>query len=209
MRTARMFLASCLVGCCFVSTATAADVGEPMAQQEFEERWSWTGFNVGVDVGYSLQSDETDPARVPFCFNPECAAEGEGLIGGLFAGYNHQFGSFVAGVEGGYTYIDNLFEDAALVTVRDAWTVQAKLGYAIDRALVYGHLGGSYASTTSPTPGLSRSAWGWVFGAGVDVAITDNIFTGIKYSHHTYDDFAGLPIDAQMNEFKLRTGYKF
>lgn len=176
----------------------------------FERRWSWAGFTGGVEAGYSWQSDET---LSPPCFDADCAAEGDGGAFGGFVGYNHQIGSFVGGVEGSYTRIDNEFDDGSQVTVDDTWALKGRIGYAMDRFHAYGLIGATYASTSvpaaSPFQMLAESDWGLVYGAGLDVAITENIFGGLQYTHHQFGDFAGLGIDADMDNVMVRVGYKY
>ena len=178
--------------------------------QNFERRWSWTGFSGGVEAGYSWQSDET---LAPPCFDADCAAEGDGGIFGVFVGYNHQLGSFVGGIEASYTRIDNEFDDGSQVTVDDTWALKGRLGYAMDRFHAYGLIGATYASTsvpaTSPFQMLAESDWGIVYGAGFDVGITENLIGGVQYTHHQFSNFGGLPIDADMDNVMVRIGYKY
>lgn len=176
----------------------------------FERRWSWTGFTGGVEAGYSWQSDET---LAPPCFDADCAAEGDGGIYGAFIGYNHQMGSFVGGIEASYTSIGNEFDDGSQVKVDGAWAIKGRIGFAMDRFHAYGLIGATHASTSvpaaSPFQMLADSDWGLVYGAGLDVAITENIFGGLQYTHHQFSDFAGLGIDADMDNVMVRIGYKY
>jgi outer membrane immunogenic protein len=73
--------------------------------------WSWTGFYVGANVGYSWGRGSNDwsffaptAPGVTACPPALCAAGSDttrlnGAIGGLQAGYNWQAGSFVVGLE--------------------------------------------------------------------------------------------------------------
>ena len=180
------------------------------ADSNFEQRWSWTGFSAGLEAGYSWSNDEIVTGAPAACvFGPDCTAEGNGGIYGGFVGYTHQFGSIVGGVEAGYTKIGTDFDDASGVSIADAWTIKGRVGYAMDRFQLYGLLGASRVTTESPIAILADSDWGIVYGAGLDVGITENIFAGIQYTRHQFTDFAGLGIDAGMDNVMVRIGYIF
>ncbi len=91
----KSILASC-VAIVFASSAYAADlparsaaaIPAPVAVA------NWSGFYMGVNGGYGWAS-EKDPYVTPVIgkFQPQ------GGLFGLQAGYNHQIGSYVVGVE--------------------------------------------------------------------------------------------------------------
>lgn len=193
-------------------SASAADpeVITAPSSTNFDQRWSWTGFSAGLEAGYSWSNDEIVVGAPAACvFGPDCTAEGSGGIYGGFVGYNHQFDSIVGGVEIGYTKIGTDFDDASGVSIADAWTIKGRIGYAMDRYHVYGLVGASYVTTESPIAVLADSDWGIVYGVGLDVGITENVFAGIQYTHHSFDDFANLGIDAEMDNVMVRIGYNF
>lgn len=198
----------------FVIMAGSANAADPevitIADTNFEQRWSWTGFYGGLEAGYSWSNDEIVAGAPASCvFGPDCTAEGSGGIYGVFGGYSHQFDSIVAGVEAGYTRIDTDFDDASGVSIADSWTLKGRVGYAMDRYQVYGLVGASYVTTESPIAILAESDWGIVYGVGLDVGITENIIAGFQYTHHQFTDFAGLGIDADMDNVMVRIGYMF
>ncbi|MDX2306614.1 MAG: outer membrane beta-barrel protein [Hyphomicrobium sp.] len=127
----------------------------------------WTGFYVGAHGGYGEANDEPAPFDV-----------GGGLIG-MHAGYNHQMGAMVLGVEGDYdwTYLeDTQTAGAARVTldVDQLASIRARLGYAWGQALLYGTVGYAWgeAGTAGDFGGLlvSRSTDfdGLVAGGGLE-----------------------------------------
>jgi opacity protein-like surface antigen len=72
----------------------------------------WAGFYVGVHGGYAWDHTSVDPPMLPTILQSDNAVLGNldaspkgGLVGG-HAGYNWQFGSVVAGVEGDYSAAD-------------------------------------------------------------------------------------------------------
>ena len=204
---------------CAPSIGYAADVASDpvvvLSDNSFEERWSWTGVTLGVEAGYSWQKDQT----ISPSFGQLANAKGEGDIYGIFIGYNHQFGSFVAGVEGSYENYSNKFTDGSGVVIEDMWSLKGRAGYSFDRVQVYGLAGIAYGNTSSPAPFLVGRDTGLIIGAGVDVAVTDKLFVGLQYNHLRFDDFANLDlssfappgtgINAQMDTVKVRFGYKF
>ena len=66
---------------------------------------NWTGFYVGGHLGWG-QHDGNLAAFTPFngfAGFPVRGLDSSGLVGGLQAGYNLQFGAFVVGVEGDFS----------------------------------------------------------------------------------------------------------
>jgi outer membrane immunogenic protein len=65
--------------------------------------WSWAGFYIGGNVGYSVSKFTTDTLYSDGFGNPLAAATSStshwGAVGGGGAGYNWQWGSWVAGIE--------------------------------------------------------------------------------------------------------------
>src|SRR6202011_4931491 len=90
-----------------------------VVQPAVEQECNWTGFYVGVHVGYGwgdLKWTDTDTntfsfepgGGTPDLSGPTVLDEGsaDGIIVGGQAGYNYQFGHFVVGVEGEFSYSD-------------------------------------------------------------------------------------------------------
>ena len=75
-------------------------------------------------------------------------------------------------------------------------TVRGRLGYAFDRVLVYGTGGFAYANTTTslnvPANNISTTSsqfhTGYVFGAGVEVAVTNNVLLRAEYLRAELDE---------------------
>lgn len=135
--------------------------------------FTWTGFYVGLNAGAGWNNNDngigTSFNRTTYPVYGGSSGNDAGFTGGVQAGYNMQFGSFVAGVEADINYIDRnngstgSFPSVASPAVGtdfrvsrgngDNWfgTVRGRLGFAFDRALVYatgglaygGHAGGS------------------------------------------------------------------
>jgi outer membrane immunogenic protein len=128
----------------------------------------WTGFYAGAHGGYGEALDEPAPFDV------------SGGVLGLHAGYNHQAGMFVIGVEGdwsGSNIEDSQTAGGIRVTlhVDDLASIRARLGVvAWQNALLYGTVGYAWgeAGTNVNFAGLSfgRSTDfdGLVAGGGID-----------------------------------------
>ncbi|WP_332691414.1 outer membrane protein [Bosea sp. (in: a-proteobacteria)] len=143
--------------------------------------FSWTGFYVGANAGYSWNQSHTryDYAladREDFAqFNAlglvpmSLGSDADGFLGGGQIGYNYQIGRVVVGVEADLQYLDarqsswqaatlnNAFSSATITTTAQAsvdWlgTLRLRAGYEVfDRTLVYATGGLAYGRTKNRT----------------------------------------------------------
>ena len=118
-----------------------------------------------------------------------------GILGGISAGYNQQFGLFVAGVEadvslasvkgGASAATDGFFNSLAgnlsqSVKLNAFSSVRGRLGFTVDRALVYATAGVAFADVQNridtATLGNVYSSHGWrsgyAVGGGVEYALS-------------------------------------
>jgi outer membrane immunogenic protein len=148
--------------------------------------FSWTGcyvgLHAGVDWGASTWTPTTDVWQVP-----SASMDANGAIGGAQAGCNYQAQSFVLGVEGevwgsgltGSTSFADYEGTEPIKTTSDlAGDVAARLGYAIDRALIFGKFGVAsadyrFTDTNVDAEGFSGHAnyTGLLLGLGLEYAI--------------------------------------
>jgi outer membrane immunogenic protein len=175
--------------------------------------YSWTGFYLGGQLGYSWGSDRLSefltagrtPLGVSFDYSPSS------FVGGVHAGFNYQMGSFVFGVEadveamnarGGFNdppLVRSPFDPGGIVRVQQDWqaSVRARIGYAFDRFMVYGTAGAAFTkfehSYFNPLAGFGESGnfsrTGWTVGGGVNYAMTDNLILGLDYRYTDYGNF--------------------
>jgi outer membrane immunogenic protein len=157
--------------------ASAADLPRKAPPQAPPAAFSWTGWYVGGNVGYTWgHSDYSlDYANtgigVPPDFSlafpsiqaaPRAAGTGslspDGVIGGLQAGYNAQFGQMLLGIEAdisasglresstfnttfpaGFANIYSGFPINVTTSIKNTWlaTFRPRLGWALDRTLFY------------------------------------------------------------------------
>jgi outer membrane immunogenic protein len=190
-------------------SASAADlVSEPPPApvEQAAPVFTWTGFYTGLQGGGAWGNGD-------FSGIGSSNMNG-GLITG-FAGYNWQLdNSIVLGVEGDVSYNWNE-EDVGVNSYKFDTTgsVRARVGYALDHALLYGAAGWTGARGKVDTPIGSDSATfsGWTVGAGVDYAFTDNIFGRLEYRYNDYGskDLLGVDTDFNQNVVTVGVGFKF
>jgi outer membrane immunogenic protein len=229
------------------ATASAADLPSrraPAPVVAVAPLFTWTGFYVGAQAGYAWGEDETRVLENGIDTTADYIVGGsdfdtDGFVGGVHAGYNVQFGSFVVGVEGDIEAAgiegDRTFADApqlgATFTSSSEITFQgslrARLGVAFDRVLVYGTAGLAFANfentytTTIPGFGSEISKfddvqWGWTLGAGVEYAITNNLTARLEYRYTQFDSFDntvepgfGFEQDTDFHTVRAGVSYKF
>jgi outer membrane immunogenic protein len=190
--------------------ANAADLGYPVKASPLVRVFSWTGFYVGADIGYAWGRDSTTEyfTATNTLTGLKWDYDLKGVTGGLFAGGNYQTGPLVLGVEADIELADikGGFNDPALGgagNTRIDWqgSVRGRLGFAADKALFYGTGGLAYANishtynnlvagTAETTAGVRT---GWTAGAGVEMAVTQNILVRAEYR---YTDFGKYRFDS-------------
>ena len=178
--------------------AMAADlpVRAPAPAPVIAAPFSWNGFYVGLHAGYGWTIDDvvgvhTTPGPV---FQGNIGkVEPKGFLGGAQLGYNFQSGNIVYGIEGDFSFTGRSARTAGIVPValvstaraKEDWfgSVRGRLGFAADRALFYvtggvGFTNVKYSFTTNSganAVSTSSTRAGWVAGAGVEYAFTNNL----------------------------------
>jgi outer membrane immunogenic protein len=155
----------------------------------------WGGFYAGAAVGYGLLED-TAPA------------EGKDWVFGGYVGYNHQWGSFVAGVEGGMDYADILFTDGSGISSRYLYSGRVRAGWANQKIFVYGSLGLQHGTTVN-LPAANSKDTAMQLGGGFDFAVTDKVSLGTDYTYTKYKNFGDLPLDVSTQKVVARVTYTF
>ncbi len=173
--------------------ASAADIFQPTDQ--IYSAYDWSGFYAGAVAGVEASKANTVTNNVASDF------ELRGGFAGLTVGANHQFGTWVVGAEADLVW-SALSGEAACANPAYTcsgdfdWSgsVRGRLGYALDRTLLYATGGVAVARAnahTSPTaPGLSGSysdtLMGWTLGAGVELAANDTMSIKAEYAYTDY-----------------------
>ncbi|WP_105427927.1 outer membrane protein [Neorhizobium tomejilense] len=193
------------------SVAYAADAVEqiPQAPQTVETPvvFSWNGPYIGAHTGYAWGdgdapgggSDDFDSWRL-----------------GGFVGYNWQFSSgFVAGIEGdvNYDWNENSYAGGIDVDTGFSGSVRGRVGYAMDRALIFAAAGWTATTAHIDGGGFDDDDMlnGWTVGAGVDYAFTDNIFGRLEYRYNDFGNgsLAGADFDFSQHVINVGIGVKF
>jgi outer membrane immunogenic protein len=182
----------------FSSPSIAADLPVPIEPVVAPvSAFTWTGFYVGANLGWACCGDDRVGLFDGGGFVDDFTTlEGDGVFGGVQAGYNFQWNWLVLGVEGDWQY-SGYFDDEDGLTAGpytgsastdSNWfgTIRGRAGLAWERVLVYGTGGFAVGNTeytvrvgSGPTTGVIREDeefnTGWAAGAGVEVAFTDNL----------------------------------
>lgn len=203
-----LLLASILVSPAAFAADLARPIPAPMPVKgipyaPYAPFYDWTGFYLGANIGYGWTSAS---GTITFAGVPgPYSGSGNGLLGGVQAGYNWQTGSLVFGLEadiqasGGRADVNGT-AGAAVITGTGKMpyfgTIRGRLGYAFDRWMVYATGGALYGKSTldgtvSTTGAFSTSAtyWTYVIGAGTEFALWDRWTAKLEYL------YAGTPSD--------------
>lgn len=209
-----------------VGSAFAADLpGRVAAPAPYiaAPMFTWTGFYAGLNAGAGFNNKSsgytTGSGYSQTTFTTTGGGFGNGndagFTGGAQAGYNMQFGGFVAGVEADINYLDR--GNGGATTVFDGsnttytfnrgdsnnWfgTVRGRVGYAFDRFLPY-FTGGGGTSGVLIGNGNSGSSSGWTLGGGVEYAISNTMSLKVEYLHVKLGDNNNqLAFNTNTNQF--------
>ncbi len=187
--------------------AAAADLvfeepASPPEQQAYTP-YDWSGFYLGAQGGYSWNKTTVLGAD----------QDVDSGLAGLHAGYNFQSGNIVYGIENDFNYNFDDKNDARL-----EWDAsgRARVGYALDRTLVFATVGATAAGGKVEVPGTGKKddiLIGWTAGGGVEYAITDNILMRGEYRYSDFGkkDFGSTIGDFGATQHKVLVGasYKF
>lgn len=198
-------------------TSYAADITqppEPAPAIEAVPTFVWTGGYVGLHGGGGwLNSDLSIPGD-------SVSRDLNGGIFGAFAGYNHQMGDWVIGIEGDVSYNWNdktftVFGTSTEVGTDVSGSVRGRVGYSFnERALLYAT--GGWAVTrgfvdVAGAPKEEETFNGWTIGGGVDYAFTDSMFGRAEYRYNDFGDkdIGGINVDLDQHQFTVGVGLKF
>ncbi|MGB0496924.1 MAG: outer membrane protein [Rubricella sp.] len=169
----------------FLTTAAvAALLAAPASAQD------WTGFNVGISLGTAdAETNVTD-------------VEGDGETYGFHAGYDYDFGQFVAGGELEYNEADIDLGPGG--SVDNIFRLKVRGGYDLGPAMIYG-VGGYVMAETSDL----GDPEGTFYGVGIDYRVAPQFTVGAEYLIHRLDSFDVSGAEADVNTFAVRAGFRF
>ena len=154
----------------------------------------WAGGYVGAQLGYGdIKSGGG-------------GLDGNGTIGGVFAGYRADFGKFVAGAELNYD-ASNIDLGAGAGTLDNVTRLKLIGGADLGRALVYGTVGAAYAEAT--VGGSTLKDNGYFGGIGVDYKLSDSWSVGGEYLAHRFNNFDNSGVDLRVNTVEAKVSYNF
>ena len=153
--------------------------------------YNWSGFYAGANIGGEFLRDTGSNAGFRRKMNSGS------LFGGVQAGYNFQNGPLVYGVEAdiGYGHPSKtkaFGTNAMKIEEGVSGTVRGRVGYAVDRALVYGTGGLAWANfDTTVTNGFvteknDKTRLGYAVGGGVEYAVTNNVSVKGEYLYENF-----------------------
>jgi outer membrane immunogenic protein len=193
----------------------------------------WTGFYLGGGIGDGWG---TAPFIDPLNGTATASPSINGLLVTGVAGINYQFSSVVVGAEGDFTgaFVNGSANDPTNnLQTKVLWTasITGRLGWAIDRLLIYGKGGVGFdfdrdivtAPNGNTVTGTANHI-GWTVGGGVEYAITEHWTGRLEYDYFKFTSkafaFSGpaaVPVFAapggavgiNLNEIKGIMAYKF
>jgi outer membrane immunogenic protein len=208
------------------ATAALASAAPALAA---DDRPPLTGFYVGVNLGGTWGSSDVHstasspngtigPADLAQFSSANFNSNAAGFTGGLEAGYNHQMGHLLLGLETDVGFMDinqhksNTFQSMVLinppatftigqkVSADWIWTLRPRIGYVTGPWLIYGTVGlattsaevtTSYADSFGNTGSFrgNDSLTGWTAGGGVGYAINPKWQVKAEW---LYADFGSL-----------------
>lgn len=209
----RLTLAASIVGVSIAALTTGAIAADLPSRRAVTAPYiaplpTWTGFYVGATAGYDFWS--------------KLSAKPNGFAVGLRAGYDYQFyNNLVVGLlaEGDYNFGRKSFAGVsggtpytATFKHRDTFSLDARLGYAIDSANLAYVVGGYTradlkltASIAGVTGAVTNGANFWNVGAGFEHKFTQNVSGFAEYRFNKYSKSNA----ADFSEIKLGVNYPF
>jgi outer membrane immunogenic protein len=208
--------------------------------------YNWSGLYIGGNVGADLLADRITGAgtdAVGTALTGAANSSPVGIIGGGQIGANYQFSTWVAGVEATFSgtntsgsgRVTNTAGTTNSFTSAPQWlaTATGRIGYAANDWLFYGKAGAAimhtqYTETILGAGGaavgssaLNDNRTGFVAGAGIEYALTDNVSARVEYDYFGFGsktyNFAQVvapsivpaSIRSSLNEITFGVNYRF
>lgn len=156
----------------------------------------WGGFYGGAQLGYG----DVD--------SNGAGADGNGMIGGVHAGYRWDLGKTVLGIEGDYDTANvDLGPGGAAGSLDSVARLKLMAGADLGSNLVYATAGGAWADATLGGAGGSDN--GYFYGVGMEHALNDTWSVGGEILQHKFDNFDNSGVDLDATTFSARVNYRF
>ncbi len=176
--------------------------------------YDWSGGYAGMTAGYGWMDGHFETAGYP-----PAQSELNGSSLGVFGGFNIAlYQALILGVEGDVEYN---FQDVTVSSTFGTFnggvdlqgSARIRLGYALDRLLIYGSAGWSGAHLEANLTGVGEASGnftGFTLGAGIDYAVTDVIFGRIDYRYTDYSSgniiFGPASVNADLTQQTVKVG---
>ncbi|MGH1454820.1 MAG: outer membrane protein [Paracoccaceae bacterium] len=179
-----------------VLTAAAASAGtitpapaEPViyAPTPVATTGDWTGGYIGGELGYGDASIG--------------GANGDGVVGGVIAGYDYDFGNWVVGAGIDYDFGDINMGGTSIDNIA---RLKLRAGYDTGPGLIYLTAGGAQAYTSN----LGDDT-GYFAGVGYEHMLNDKFSVGGEVLYHEFEDFNGSGTDLDGTTLQVRAAYRF
>ena len=188
-----------------VVNAADLPIGTPVYAPAVVAPPTWEGIYVGLNLGGHWLIDQVSTTNLPNGGSSSGTNNAPGVVGGLQAGYNWQFGNVVAGIEADANVqtANAVRNDTAFALTNGInspgflLTVRPRLGWAFDhRTLVYATAGYAFETVqVVDTANFGQSVnvgqlagssvvgkqSGWAAGAGFEYAFTRGVSAKIEY----------------------------
>ncbi len=201
-----------------LGTVALALLALPNAAQaaDYGSSDNWSGFYIGVHAGYGFFNADNSGAGQSW------TQDGNGLTGGVFTGYNMDFGDYVLGIEADTTFgdLDNDTPIAGLGNVQVAFhgqhTLRVRAGMDLGSSLLYAT--GGLAMSDIWLKGLGfrddHFLWGGVAGAGYEVKVTEDITVRAEYlysifAEQTYQLASPVSVDFETHSIRAGVAWQF
>jgi outer membrane immunogenic protein len=211
-RTGSMLLTAAIaIG--LAQTAIAADMpmrGPDLRAPSAIVASNWAGFYVGGHAGYGwangsyLLNNGT--------FGETLTFDTDSFLGGGQVGVQAQWGHWVFGIEGSYSWSDLVSTsnrtitpaNLAIVDIKNIGTITGRLGWAMDRWMAYGKGGLAYArahtfdTNTAAGAMFDSRAWetGYTLGLGIEYLWLPNWTVGLEFDYYNFGFDRALPASA-------------
>lgn len=213
----RMLALGLFASTALCTSAFAAD----LAPVEVAPETNWSGFYAGLEVGYAFADQAEYDYGVDFVnvilddvfdvLNNDV----DGLLGGVYGGFNHQAGNFVFGLEGSFATADingsasgDLpiggplgFTAETETDINWLATATGRVGFLVsDDFLIFAKGGAAFAEIEShgtldgfvsgrwASIDASETALGFTVGAGGEFKFADNWSAKLEYNYVRFDD---------------------
>lgn len=186
------FGTAALAGSATFEPAPAPVVAAPAPAPIIATGTDWTGAYAGFQLGYG-DVDATGGST----------ASGDGLLYGVHAGYNYDFGQFVLGGELDYDFADISLSGGA-GDIDSTARAKVRAGYDLGNTLLY--VAGGFVQANTSALGDDD---GYFYGVGADYRFNQNWTVGGELLAHKFDDFNSTGTDIDVNTFKVKASYNF